>query len=275
MSLVEHGAGQKPDVEVGVPDFPITMMRGYDRQQVDVFVQDLSVRLTAERRRAEQAERALAQLRSEVVGLRNPEPPSFEHLGAEAGRVLEQAGNSAKLLVEEARNRGLSMVEEAREHAAALIERAEGRVADLEAEAAETLNQAAAERERILAAATQSVEEARRHADEEVRAALRQAQESAERTLHAAMSEQAAMQADTARLRDARDRMLDYLGRINSDLGSLLAEAVQGDAELTAAANGSLAHATGPEDDEPEAVEEPEDELETEAVGAHVRDQEE
>ncbi len=41
------------------------------------------------------------------------------------------------------------------------------------------------------------------------------------------------MQAETHRLRESREQMLDYLGRIHSDLGELLAEAVQADAALT------------------------------------------
>jgi DivIVA domain-containing protein len=258
MSVVEHGAGPRPDVEVGVPEFPISM-RGYDRQQVDVFVQDLSVRLTAERRRAAEAERAAAQLRAEVATLRNQPPPSFEHLGAEAGRVLQAAGNSAKVLIEEARSRGESMVEEAEAQATALIRQAEARAAELEDQAQDTLHQAASERERILSEATHSVEEARRRADEEARTALREAQDAAERTRQQAMNEQAVMQADTERLQESRDRMLDYLGRIHSDLGSLLAEAVHADAELAAAANGSVAlHPVEEEEDE----EEPESELE-------------
>src|SRR5215471_3990721 len=112
MSVVEQGTPSMPEGEIGLPEFPIGL-RGYDRQQVDVFLKDLSVRLTAERRRAEQAERAAAQMRAELAGLRNQPPPSFEHLGSEAARVLEQAGASAKLLFEEARSRGQSVIDEA------------------------------------------------------------------------------------------------------------------------------------------------------------------
>src|SRR2546423_4216812 len=99
MSVVEQGAASNPEAEIGIPELPVGL-RGYDRQQVDMFLKDLSIRVTAERRRAEQAERAAVQMRAELAGLRNQPPPSFEHLGAEAGRVLEQAGGSAKLLVE-------------------------------------------------------------------------------------------------------------------------------------------------------------------------------
>ena len=154
MSVVEQGPMSNQDAEVGLPEFPVAL-RGYDRQQVDAFLKDLSIRVTAERRRAEQAERAAAQMRAELAGLRNQPPPSFEHLGAEAGRVLEQA------------------------------------------------------------------------------------REAAERTHEKAMSEQLTMQAETERLRESRDRMLEYLGRIHADLGELLAEAVQADVEMGSRFNGT------------------------------------
>jgi cell division septum initiation protein DivIVA len=245
MSVVEQGSASMADAEIGIPEFPVAL-RGYERQQVDIFVKDLSIRVTAERRRAEQAERAGAQMRAELATLRNQPPPSFEHLGSEAARVLEQAGASAKLLVEEARSRGQSLVEEAEVQARELIGRAEQRAAELEADAGETLAEAARERERILSEAAAAVEDARARAEAETRAAMAHATETAERTLadatetaertrEQAMREQASMQSQTTRLRESRDQMLEYLGRIHSDLGELLAEAVQAEVELPAA----------------------------------------
>jgi cell division septum initiation protein DivIVA len=241
MSVVEQGSVSASDLEIGVPEFPVAL-RGYDRQQVDAFVQDLSIRLTAARRRAEQAERVASQLRAELAGVRdNQAPPSFEHLGIEAGRVLAQAGNSAKVLIEEAQTRGQEVVDAAESRAAAVIERAERRASELEAEASDTIAHAAAERERILAEAAENVSDIRSRAEEEARTALGHAQDAAEHTLQTAAAEQSAMRAETERLRESRDHMLDYLGRIHSDLGELLAEAVQADAELTPPANGHLA----------------------------------
>jgi cell division septum initiation protein DivIVA len=241
MSVVEQGSVTPSDREIGVPEFP-TALRGYDRQQVDAFVHDLTIRLTTERRRAEQSERHANQLRAEVATLRESQgPPSFEHLGAEAGRVLAQAGNSAKLLIEEAQTRGREVVDAAESRAAALVERAERRAAELEAEASDTVAQAMAERERIVADGLQSVAEIRGEAEEEARTALQHAQHAAERTLALASDQQSAMRSETERLRESRDRMLEYLGRIHSDLGELLAEAVQADAGLSAPGNGHLA----------------------------------
>jgi len=252
MSVVEQGTVSPSDLEIGTPEFPVAL-RGYDRQQVDAFIHDLTVRLTSARRRAEQAERLAAQVRMELAAVRdNQGPPSFEHLGIEAGRVLAQAGNSAKVLIEEAQTRGREVVDAAESRAGALIERAERRAAELEAEASDTVAEAHAERERILADAAESVAEIRGRAEEEASTTLGHAQAAAEHTLQQAAAEQSSMRAETERLRESRDHMLDYLGRIHSDLGELLAEAVQADAELAAPANGHLAVVSAEDDGEDE-----------------------
>jgi cell division septum initiation protein DivIVA len=259
MSVVEQGSASPSDLEIGVPEFPVAL-RGYDRQQVDAFVQDLTIRLTAERRRAEQFERHASQMRAEVAHLREAQgPPSFEQLGIEAGRVLAQAGSSAKILIEEAQIRGRELVDAAESRAAATVERAERRAAELEAEATDTVAEAAAERERILAEAAESGAEIRDHAEEEARTALQHAQDAADRMLQRAAAEQTTMRDETERLRESRDRMLDYLGRIHADLGELLSEAVQADAELAAPANGHLALVSAEDDGEDDEEEEGED----------------
>src|SRR6266542_5230882 len=124
MSVLEQDTTSESSAGVDMPSFPV-VMRGYDRQQVHAFVLEQASRLAAERRRADSTERAVAQLRHELAASKNQPPPSFEHLGAEAAKVLEQAGNSAKLLVEEARSRGEAIVHEAETEAAELIEKAQ------------------------------------------------------------------------------------------------------------------------------------------------------
>jgi cell division septum initiation protein DivIVA len=242
MSAVEQGAVSRSEVQIDIPEFPVGM-RGYDRQQVDIFVRDLLVRLTAERRRVEHSDRTAAQMRAELASLRNQPPPSFEHLGSEAARVLEQAGLSAKLLMEEARNRGQALVEEAEVQATELIERAERRAADLEGEARGTLETAAGQRDRILSEARHAVDEVRGEAEEGARTALGEARAAADDMRRTAAAEQASMRAQTERLRASREHMLEYLGRIHDDIGALLGEAVRGDA----ATNGSVTAPDGME----------------------------
>jgi cell division septum initiation protein DivIVA len=233
MSAFQTAPTSAPNGGAEPPEFP-GALRGYDRQRVDVFIKELKGRLEAERRRVELTERTVAQLRHELNAARNQPAPSFEHLGLEAAKVLEQAGGSAKLLVEEARSRGEAIVQAAEGQAAELILRAEERAGELEAEARRTLAGASDERDRIVAEASTEAEELRRGAEEDARASLDETREVAERIREKARHEQMAMQADTERLRESRDRMIEYLSRIHADLVTLLSEASSGPIPETA-----------------------------------------
>ena len=101
------------DPEVETPDFPVAL-RGYDRQQVDAYVGQLRSLLADERYRAKGNAERYALLQQELAKLKKPELPSFDHLGAEAARVLEQAGHGAKVLMEEARARCEVLIQEAK-----------------------------------------------------------------------------------------------------------------------------------------------------------------
>jgi DivIVA domain-containing protein len=223
MSEYEPGAPSQPSAGSDQPQFQ-TALRGYDRAQVDSFVQDLTTQLAAMRRRVEEAERAAA-------AAKNAPPPSFEHLGAEAARVLAQAGSSATLLIEEARGRGKAIVEEAEAQATELIKQAEQRAAEIDGEARQTLAEAADARDRILADTEKEAEQLRARVEEETGAALEEARKAAERIRIEAATEQRQLEIETQRLREARDRMRGYVSRIYAGLGELLAEPSDGDPE--------------------------------------------
>jgi cell division septum initiation protein DivIVA len=249
MSVLEPDAMSMPGAGgADLPSIPI-VMRGYDRQQVRAFVDQLRAYLADERRRREQAEQAISRLQMEMERSRNPAPPSFEHLGAEAGRVLEQAGSSATLLLDEARARGRAVVEEAEGEAAELIAQAEQRVARLNDSADQALKQAAGDRDRILTEAGEEAQRLRARAEEDASRALEQAREESERIQHAAVAERAAMEAETERLRESRDRMVEFLSRIHGDLGSVLAEAVGPPEGELAVEDPAHAEVPEPEDD--------------------------
>jgi len=235
MSALEPATASESNARVKLPNFPV-VMRGYDRQQVQAFFQDLASRLAAERRRADETERALAQMRLEVAAAHNQPPPSFEHLGSEAAKVLEQAGKSAKLLVQEAKSRGEALVREAEAEAAELIEKAEQRGAELDEAARARLNEATAEHDGMVAEAAAEAEQLRSRAEEEARTALAGAHAESGRIRQQVIDEQSFMAAQTERLRESRDQMLDYLGRIHSNLGGLLAEAVEAPSAVAEAA---------------------------------------
>lgn len=112
MSALVPVIASESDEYVSPPSFSV-VMRGYDRHQVEFFVEDMAQRLADQRRRADETAGVMAEMRLEIAALKNQAPPSFEHLGAEAARVLEQAGGSARLLVEEAVSRAGTIIEKA------------------------------------------------------------------------------------------------------------------------------------------------------------------
>jgi cell division septum initiation protein DivIVA len=191
MSVFEPSSEPDRHSSSDAPEFRM-VMRGYDRQEVVAYIQELWAHVENERQRAEQAERTIVQMQAEAGSATN-QTPSFEHLGVEAAKVLEQAGQSAELLLEEAEGRAKAIVEEARAQAAELI-----------------------------ASAEQRADELRTSATEDARVELDQAREAAERMRAEAREEGADMEARTERLRALHDSLLDHLGRVREDLSALL-----------------------------------------------------
>jgi cell division septum initiation protein DivIVA len=191
MSVFEPGPERDHSGTSEAPQFRM-VMRGYDREEVAAYIQELWEHVENERQRAEQAERTIVQMQTETVSAKG-QTVSFEHLGAEAAKVLEQAGHSAELLVEEAEARHKAIIDEARAQAAELV-----------------------------SAAEQRAEEMRSSAAEDTRKALEQAREAAERMRLEAREEGAEMEARTERLRSLHDSLLDHLGRVRHDLSVLL-----------------------------------------------------
>jgi cell division septum initiation protein DivIVA len=173
------------------PPFRVSR-RGFDRQEVAAYVQELSAHLEDERQRAEQAERTIAHLQFEMAAVRS-KSPSFEHLGVGAAKVLEHAGHSAELLVEEAENRGRAIVEEA-----------EARAADL------------------VAAAEQRAERIRSSTMEEARQTVDEARDAAEGMRREAQEERAQVRAETQRLRSFHDSLVERLHGLRQELSALL-----------------------------------------------------
>jgi len=205
-------AGVVEDIGIDPPAFPV-VVRGYDRQRVNAYLQSLVVRLATERDRAVQAEQQAAA---------SSQPPTFEHLGAEAVKVLELASGSADLLVAQARRRGETIVEDAEGQAADLFEETKQRAERLHAAARGTLTEAADERDRILAEANEQASQIRRQAEDDAGAMLQETQSASQRTWDRVRDECAAMQAETERLQTLRDRTMQHLSRVQTELDSLI-----------------------------------------------------
>lgn len=240
-------------IEIDPPDFPV-VVRGYDRQRVNDYLQNVVARLAAEHDRAAKAEQAAA----------NNQPPTFEHLGAEAIKVLELASGSAELLVAQAKRHGEAIVEEAEAQATDLFEEARQRAERLHAAARGTLTEAAGERDRILAEASEQATQIRTLAEDDARAMLEEAQAESQRMWQKVREECSAMQAQTERLQMLRDRTMEHLSRVQIEVNSLLVRPPDDEldvpSELEAAGSGDAAASleatanTAPESGEPDAA---------------------
>jgi DivIVA domain-containing protein len=117
----------------GTPPFRM-VRRGYDRDEVDAYIQQLRARLEEAVGLYAKAEGARADLERETRNLREGSP-SFEQLGGEAAALLQEAGRSGEQLIENARRRADTIIEKAQQQA-------EQTRADVSSEAQKALEQA-------------------------------------------------------------------------------------------------------------------------------------
>lgn len=204
-------AGLAAGIGIDPPDFPV-VVRGYDRQRVNAYLQSIVARLAAERDRAVQAERAAA----------NDQPPTFEQLGAEATKVIELATRSAEVLVAQAKDHGETIVKEAEGQAADLLDEVKQQAERLHAAARGTLREAADERDRILTEASEEGKQIRTLAEDDARATLEATRSASQRQWQQVRDECTAMQAETQRLQKLRDQTMKHLGWVHTALDSLV-----------------------------------------------------
>jgi cell division septum initiation protein DivIVA len=204
-------AASPPGIELDPPDFPI-VVRGYDRHRVNAYLRNVVSRLRAEHDRATQAEQAAS----------NDQPPTFERLGAEAIKVLELATQSAEVLVEQARKHGESIVEEAEGQAADLLEETRQQAERLHAAARGTLREAADERDRMLGKARDEGKEILTRAEDDARATLEEAESASQHMWQTVQDECTAIKAETERLQELRDRTMEHLSFVRTELNSSL-----------------------------------------------------
>jgi DivIVA domain-containing protein len=212
MSVLEPDTtAAAPGIEIDPPDFPV-VVRGYDRRQVDAYLRNVVSRLAAEHERAARAEQEAA----------NDQRPTFEHLSAEAIKVLELASRSGKALIEQAKKQGESIVQEAEGRAADLLEEADQQAERLHAAARGTLREAAEERDRMLAEANEQANEIRTLAQDDARATRDEAQSASQQMWQTVLDECSTLQAETKRLQELRDRTMEHLTRVRTELNSSL-----------------------------------------------------
>jgi cell division septum initiation protein DivIVA len=185
---------------VDMPEF-VVVRRGVDRRQVEEWGRKLTSLIERERRRAEQAERALYRTQVEATGT-----PSFTHLGSHAAGIIEEAGQSAERMLLDAAERAQEALAGAEAEAAGVIEAAEGRAGEIEGAARQDAERLRAEGARVA---------------EEVR-------EAAEALLQEAERKRVAVEGETRRLEALRQRTHEQLARMYGHLESVLDEVRRG-----------------------------------------------
>src|SRR6266545_1190021 len=193
--------------KVDMPEF-VVVRRGVDRRQVEEWGKKLSSLIEQERRRADQAERALYRTQIETKGT-----PSFTHLGSHAAGILEEAGQSAeKMLLD----------------AAEIIGAAEGRAGEIEGAARQDAKQLRAEGARVAEETRQAAEAFGARTEREARSLLEEAREATEALWQEAEQERVAVEGETRRLEALRRRTHEQLGRMYGHLESVLDEVRRG-----------------------------------------------
>jgi hypothetical protein len=202
---------------------------GYDRRLVDARMAELVQQLAKERRRGDQAERALSQLQLDIHPPRGQGPEGAVALEADTAQMLEQAGVIAAGVLAEAAGRVEATILAAGAKAAERLKAAAQQASSLEQQARQLLSEAELERARIQAAATRTAEQLRAQADREARAVVAKAREDAELAWQAAVRQRRLLEAEAEALATHRQRTVEQLERLYAPLGLLVVDADQPD----------------------------------------------
>jgi hypothetical protein len=208
--------------KVDMPEF-VLVRRGVDRRQVEEWGKKLTSLIERERRRAEQAERALYRTQLEARGT-----PSFTHLGSHAAGIIEEAGQSAEKMLLDAAERAQETVGRAEAEAARIIEAAEGQAGEVEDAARQDAERLRAEGARAAEEVRKAAEGFRDQTEQKARSMLEDATEAAEALWQEAEGKRVAVEGETRRLEALRERTHEQLARMYGHLESVLGEVQRG-----------------------------------------------
>jgi hypothetical protein len=208
--------------KVDMPEF-VVVRRGVDRRQVEEWGRKLTSLIERERRRAEEAERALYRSQLEAKGT-----PSFTQLGSHAAGIIEEAGQSAEKLLLDAEARAQETIGGAEAEAAGIIEAAEGRAGEIEHAAQKDAERLRAEGTRAAEEVRKAAGELRAQTEEKARSLLDEAGEAAEALWQEAERKRVAVEGETGRLEALRERTHEQLARMYGHLESVLGEVRRG-----------------------------------------------
>jgi cell division septum initiation protein DivIVA len=204
--------------KLDLPEF-VVVKRGVDRRQVEEWGRKLTSVIEQERRRADQAEKALYRMQIEAKGT-----PSFSHLGSHVADIIEEAGRSAEKMLLDAAERAQEAIDGAEADGAEIITAAEAQAGEIEGAARQEAEQVRVEGVRIAEETRQAADAFRAQTEEEASSLLEEAREATDQLREETEQECAAVEAETRRLEVLRQRTHQRLGRMYGHLESVLEE---------------------------------------------------
>jgi hypothetical protein len=180
--------------KLDMPPFPV-VLRGFDRQQVEVWGKELASQIRQQRRRADQAEQALYRMQ-----LQQPATGSFRHLRVHVGDVLEEAGRSAEKMLVDAAERAQEAIDAAAADAAEIIAAAEHQAAEIRQAAHRTLKDAQTERARLKGQAREAAAGLRAQAEQDAGVLLEQTRQATKALWRQGEQERLAVEAQIRQL---------------------------------------------------------------------------
>ncbi len=206
-------------------------MRGYDRLQVDDYVEHLNRWIEQSEYRAQQCEAAAArasaeteQLRRRLTsegGSRSATPESMKALGNRVNAIMQSSFQAAKELNAKVEDAARAASAAAEERAARIVADATARADELSKAAEELFVQA----EQALAGAggavAEQVDRAKAHAAAEGEKILDQARSEARDLSQRAAAEERARREQLGALEEQRRRVLEEIGLLHQRLGSI------------------------------------------------------
>lgn len=217
--------------ESSTPRFA-TVVRGYDRLQVDDYVEHLNQWIAQADNRAQECEAASARSAVEVEQLRrrlstlNAEtltatPESMKALGNRVGTIMQSSFNAAKELHDRAQDDARATTAAAEERAARIIADATARAGELSGAAEDLFAEAKEKLAGARAAVAQQVEEARARGEAEREEMLDKARAEMEDLARRSASAEQSHREQLTVLEEHRRLVLEEIGLLHERLGSI------------------------------------------------------
>jgi cell division septum initiation protein DivIVA len=208
------------------------VVRGYDRMQVDDYVEHLHQWIEQADYRARQSEGAAARATAEVEQLRRrlasadaetltATPESMKALGDRVGTIMHSSFQAAKELQGRAEDAALATAAAAEERSAHILADATARAQELTQAAEELFVQAQEALAGANAAVAHQVEEARTRGSAERKEMLEQAHNELRELARRAAVEEKRRREQLEALEDHRRRVMEEIGLLHERLGSI------------------------------------------------------